>query len=180
MYKKNIKYDIKSHKYFYSWFTIPIIFMHEITHYFIALILNIKIIKFSVHKQKDTHLYNGRVITKLPKKIWKQKMISYAPVLLILIPLIFSFFNLYFLIFFIYYFSSIFKIQNRYIFIFLPSKNDIINIETFYYQHYLYEKMGEKYYLYLEHDLVEKARKQKNLKSFSEFKNKSKNNLYKR
>jgi len=128
-------------KYLYSWYTIPIIYLHEISHYLVSKILNVKVLKFKIFKDDKYLIYNGIVITELPTKKWKQFLISYSPLFLLSLTL-----NIYILIYII---TSTIYYQKHLINIILPSKSDIDTYKSYDYNKYLLEKLKDDYYIYL-------------------------------
>ncbi len=131
--------------------------------------LGYKIIKMKIYKNENTPLYNGYVITELPNKKWKQMIISYSP-LLLLIPFFLIPFSIIFLFISIYILSTIFKFQNKWRWIALPSLSDLDFYKTFDYQQYLYSKMLDKYYHYRIDNILAIKIKQNCLMSYQAFK----------
>jgi len=168
-YKKIIEIKHKKiHRYFYSWYLLPIIIIHELIHYFTALILNVKILKFDIFKNKDSVLYNGILRTEIPNKRWKQFLISYSPYLL-LIPFFLSFFSSIALIISIYFLTTITKYHNTYLIIFRPSNADNEMYKYYDYKKYLSEEIGEIYYT-LDNIMIDKIILEKKLFSYNNFK----------
>jgi len=148
-YKKRYKEIPKSkniYRYFYSWYLFPVIFLHELTHIFIGVILGVKITNLKFVKDEKYNLYNGVVTTALPNKKWKQYLMSYSPMILLIVFLLIPISNIFIFIS-IYFLSTIFKLE-KWFFILLPSKEDVNQINIYDYHKYLKEKIGDTEYEY--------------------------------
>jgi len=154
---------------FYSIFAIwmlPLILIHELIHCFFALILNVKILSFKIYKNEK--LYNGIVKIKLPNKKWKQFIISYSPMILTF-PFFFMFSSVIAFYISIYLISTITSYHGKYIYVFLPSRNDKLLVKQYDYTKYLISNIGEKYYFLKDFEIKQEI-ENKNLFSYKKFK----------
>jgi hypothetical protein len=113
-------------KIFYSWYIFPICFIHEYLHIFACKITNTKVNSIIFYKN-ESGLYNGKINNELPTHIWKVYIIVYSPLLLIL-PLLLSFFSSISFYISLYIISTIIYKNGKIIWMALPSKNDILYI----------------------------------------------------
>jgi len=136
---KNTYYYIL--KYFYSWYILPLVFLHEICHMSMAYLVGIKSkLKFI----KNDPLINGTVFFKHKNKFhWKWYLITYAP-LLLLSPLFLMFFNQFFLYVSVYLISTIIIYKKKVICICLPSKTDIFFLKKLKYFNYIIKETSEE------------------------------------
>ena len=140
MYRKIIKY-------FYSWYTLPLVILHELCHVLIALLLNYKILKVKFYIDKNIPIFNGAVYLKYKPYDKKYNLVAYAPLLLLLLC-----FNIYGLLYLI---STIFYYKKTWIILFLPSKNDKENINKLKYFEYIVENVGEdEFNLHLKNNML--------------------------
>lgn len=129
-------------KYFYSWYTIPIILLHEACHILSGYILGFKILDKKIYKMSDPPLFNSYVIFEYKKYSWKWNVILYSP-LLLTIPIIFFFLHPILMYIGLYFISTIMYINGNFVFIFLPSKNDYDYLKKIEYYSYIVENTSE-------------------------------------
>lgn len=122
-------------KYFYSWYTIPIIYLHESLHYLMALILKVKVTSWKKTKIKPNLITLSLTFEYTPK-YYKMQMINYAPLLMFL-SFILMFFIPVFIYISIYLVTTIFIYNKKIIWVALPSTNDKKYYKFWKYQTYL-------------------------------------------
>jgi len=110
-------------KYFYSWYILPIILLHESCHIMVGYIFGFKILNKKLYKQKNPPIYNSYVIFKFKKYNWKWLLVSYSP-LILTFPIIFFFLHPILLYVGIYFLTTVIYYNRKFICIFLPSYND--------------------------------------------------------
>lgn len=128
-------------KYFYSWYTIPIIILHDLTHYIMSLLLGVKLINFKFYKTKY-HIYN--IILNfdfIGVHRNKVQLIAYSQ-LILLLPFILMFFYPTFIFISIYIFTTIFNVNGTFHWLVLPSKSDKNIYRKCIYNNYCIESMG--------------------------------------
>lgn len=168
-------------KYFYSWFILPLIIFHELTHCFVALVLGIKIKSIKLYKT-SIYLYNFTISFEYKPSKWKWYLISYSPYLMLIVLFMFIFINIkVFFILLLYYLMSIIYDGKNSIIIFLPSKADKYSVYKNKYYQYLIDNVSsdiffsnlrdgtidelvEKYHLLNEIEYVHAIKKYKSLK----------------
>lgn len=136
-------------KYFYSWYILPIVLLHESCHIMVGYILGFKILDKKLFKQKNPPLYNSYVVYKFRKYDWKWNAVLYSPILLTL-PIIFFFLHPILMYIAIYFLSTIIYYNKKLICIFLPSHPDMIYKKRIEYYSYIVENCSENelnYYL---------------------------------
>ena len=115
-------------KYFYSWYTFPIVIAHEYLHRLGCVITKTKVKSFRIYKT-DIGLYNGEMSNDIPTEKWKLYTIVYMPILLIVLPLLLSFF--FYVAWFIslYILSTIIYYKKQIIWMVFPSQMDFVYID---------------------------------------------------
>jgi len=156
------------YKYFYSWYLLPIVYLHEFMHFITAKIVNIKVHKFLIYKECD--IYNGKVITDLPDKQWKQNVISWSPILIPIFSVLLVFVSNVFFIFIFYLLTTIIYYDNHWIFMGFPSRSDIQFAKNLDYHNYISKKIGEEYYELRENGNLVKTINNKCLLSLKKYK----------
>lgn len=126
-------------KYFYSWYTLPLVILHDLTHYIMSILAGVMVTKVRFFKTKH-HIYNIG-LTFEHSELFKIKLIAYAP-LILLLPFILMFFYPTFLFISIYLFTTIFRVNGTFHWLVLPSKNDRHLYREWYYNQYLIENIG--------------------------------------
>ena len=166
----NKREESKIIRYFYSWYLLPIIIYHELSHTIMSYLLFTNVLKFRIFKERRSSLYNGQILTSLPNRKWKQYLISYSPIIMSLIIFTLSIIYPVLIYFSIYLISSIFSYNKRLHWLILPSISDLELIDEYEYQNFLRDKMGKKYNEYRRKGIVEIKRKQKCIINSSIFK----------
>ena len=128
-------------KYFYSWYTLPMVYLHELCHALMAIITGIGINKIKIYKNKDQLIYNGYVSFKYNKSSWKWNLVAYAPLLLV-IP-IFLMFNPIFFYIGLYILTTIIYYDKHFIWLVFPSEIDICYKKNIEYHTYIVESTSE-------------------------------------
>ena len=135
-------------KYFYSWYVIPHILLHEGCHILMATIFGIKIKRFKFFKSDKYPLYNAVVNFEYKKyNTWKWLMVSYAP-LLLLIPVLLMFLNTILFCIGAYFISTIIFINKKPLWICLPSGIDLKYLDKLKYYSYLRTAVTEQEFNY--------------------------------
>ncbi|MCK9447170.1 hypothetical protein M0Q50_09990 [bacterium] len=111
-------------RHFYSWYTFPLCFLHEYLHKLGCIITNTKVNKLSFYKT-ESGLYNGELDNEQPVDILNLYVIVYFPTLLIIIPLILSFFFIIAWYVLLYVISTAIFQNGKIIWMALPSQKDI-------------------------------------------------------
>ena len=171
-YKQKYKTSYKPNKilYFYKWYMLPIIFLHESLHYLFALLTSTKILDFKIYSNKRDILFNGLIVTELPSSKMKQILISFAP-LLLFTPVILSFYSNIFIYLLLYFITTTVKLNKQWINVMFPSKNDIELITYYDYNKYVLDFFGrEKYYEYTYSGDLMKKMKENNILTYIEYK----------
>lgn len=140
--KKNTYYYIL--KYFYSWYLLPMVLLHEGTHILMGLLCGFKINKVKIYNMKgNLPLWNGLVKFNYRKFDWKWYVTLYAP-LLLLIPILLMWLNPIFLFIGLYIISTIFYFRGKFYWLTLPSAGDIDYKRKIEYHTYIVNHVGEK------------------------------------
>jgi len=156
-------------KYFYSWYTLPMVYLHEYSHAIMAFITGIEIKKIKIYKNKKDLIYNGYVSFKYKKYGWRWFLVIYAP-LLLTIPIFLMFFNTFFLCFGLYILTTIIYYDNHIIWMVLPSKMDIFYIKKIEYYTYIVNSTSEEIFnIFLDKNELYKLIKEYNLLNNIEF-----------
>ncbi|NPV12980.1 MAG: hypothetical protein HPY57_14535 [Ignavibacteria bacterium] len=134
-------------KYFYSWYILPIVLLHEGCHILAGYFLGFKILDKKLYKQTNPPIFNSYVSFKFRKYDWKWNVVLYSPILLTL-PIIFFFLHPILMYIGIYFLSTIMYFDKRFICIFLPSKPDMIYKRKIEYYSYLVENSSENEFNY--------------------------------
>lgn len=130
---------LKLLKYFYSWYTLPHVLLHEFCHIILAKLLGIKILKIKINKCSWISIYNGICIFEYKKYSWKWLCVVYAP-LLQLIPFFLIFINPIFIYISLYLISTMIFYKKQFIWMVLPSKTDFQTKNKIKYFTYLEQK----------------------------------------
>jgi hypothetical protein len=133
---------------FYCYYSLPLVILHELSHLFMAILLNVKFNNFKIYKMNHDMYYNGSIninVNILNFKKWKICCIILSPVLLILIPTILSLFYNVFIYIILYEISTMFiSIKNNiFICLFIPSYSDLKLLNFIRYKKYLIDKLGK-------------------------------------
>lgn len=115
-------------KYFYSWYTYPLCILHEGLHYLMCLLTNTKVNSFKIYRD-NIGLYNGSIKHDVPDEKWKVYLIVFAPMLLVMLPLILSFFSTIAWYLLLYVITTAIFYKKDLIWMVLPSITDITYIE---------------------------------------------------
>ena len=154
-------------KYFYSWYSLPLVILHEGCHIIVATILGFKINRVKIFKTKQLPLYSGVVTFAYRKYSWKWYAVLYAP-LLLFIPFLLIFTHPVFIYISLYFLSNILSINNKMSWAILPSKGDLKTLKIVrqtdidirnekLYEEYLINEIGEDKYYY--HIRINRLRK---------------------
>lgn len=156
-------------KYFYSWYTLPLILLHESCHIAVGYILGFKVIKKMLVKVKNPPIYNSHVIFEYNKSRWKWIMVLYSPLLLTL-PIILFFLHPILLYIAIYFVSTIMIYKKYVICIFIPSIADRNYLKKIEYHKYVVENASEKEFnYYLKYKKIKDLVEEKHMFSETEF-----------
>lgn len=171
--KQYIYYNIL--KYFYSWYTVPMMLLHELCHICVASVLGVKILKFKIFKEKVIPIYNGVVVIAYNKKHWKNKIILYSP-LLLLLPFVLMFYNIVFSYISLYFITTIMIYKKNIIFMGFPSKSDLKYLNNMSYVDYVVSNSSEmEYNEYVKNDDLKTLIKKHHLLNGVEFEYSKKN-----
>lgn len=147
-------------KYFYSWYILPMILIHESCHVIAGFIFRFKILDFKLYKQENPPIYNSYIVFAHRKYDWKWSIVLYAPVILVL-PILLCFLHPILFYVALYFVSTIMFYDKKIICAFLPSIADRMYKKRVNYYSYLveYSSYGEfNYYLKIRrlNDLITK------------------------
>ena len=172
-------------KYFYSWYILPLLILHECIHVLIGTLTGLKLTKFKIYKSTVIPVYNGFISFKFERYSWKWFVSLHSPILIFLLPLILSIFYPLFLYFILYLLTTIIIYKNKAICLFFQSSGDIQYKNNIKYLTYLYENTSsDVFYFHYNKNEIEPLVLKFNLLRINEYfflldKNKNKNNLYK-
>lgn len=141
MKKRNNYYYILN--YFYSWYIMPMVLLHELTHIVAGFLMGLKILSVKIFKMKgDFPLWNGTVNFKFEKYSYKWLFALYAP-LLLLIPVSLMFINTVMFYVGLYMISTIIIYKGKVYWLALPSIPDRNYKRKVQYYSYLIDEAGE-------------------------------------
>lgn len=121
------------YKYFYSWWILPVIILHDLLHIVTAYILGVKMVYFKFFRKN----YIPNIEVKFEHtNLWKTKMISYSPIMFILCGL--------YPPLFIYLVTTIVPYKGNFICPWTVSENDINCIKMWWYYEYIISMVGEE------------------------------------
>lgn len=130
-------------KYFYSWYILPMVLFHELSHIIVGKLTRLTILNIKIFRMKgDFPLWNGAVNFKFEKYSYKWLFTLYAP-LLLLIPIFFMFINTIMLYIGIYMISTLIIYKKRIYWLSLPSIPDLNYKMRVQYYSYLIDNVGE-------------------------------------
>lgn len=156
-------------KYFYSWYTLPLILLHESCHILVGYILGFKLLNKKLFKQKQPPIYNSYVIFEYNKNMWKWSLVLYAPLFLTL-PIIFFFIHPIILYIGLYFLSTIMFYKGELLCIFLPSKADRNYKQKLEYYSYIINNSCEKEFnYYLKRNKLDELISQKHIFTEKEY-----------
>jgi len=139
--KKNTYYYIL--KYFYSWYLLPMILLHEGTHILMGLLFGFKISNIKIYRMKgNLPLWNGIVKFKYRKYDWRWKCALYSPIILF-IPILLMWLNPILFFIGLYIISTVFYYKGKFYWLTLPSAGDIDYLRKSEYYSYIVSHVGE-------------------------------------